>query len=99
MRETYNRGNAVLIAIIIIVIVVAGVWYYVAKHGTGKALETPATVTQNANPQTPTKAAPDTSDASIEADLGAADKSVTALTADTQSIDQSMNDKPISQDY
>ena len=85
---------------ILVVIVVAGgiyYWYQNARSNAPAAPTPVATSTGNGAPASVLPSGSDTSDAALNQDLSGMDTQLSAMSADTASIDSGMNDQPIPQ--
>ena len=94
----------ILMWIVIIIIVALGAWYFLANSAGSTA--TPAentmpTATQSTETMPSGSSLPtsDSSDASLKADAAVIDTHMQAASNDSAAVEQSFNDKPVSQSY
>ena len=88
----------IIIGLLVAVLIGSGAWWIVSIQPSGSVAinETNTTNNQNtpttapASQTTPAKTVTNSSDASIEADLGAIDAEINAMSSDATSVDQSL---------
>lgn len=97
-----STSAKVITGIVVVVAIIVGVQY-----ATQSSTKTPAAPTSNAATSSaatsdtaaaPAPAAVDSSDGSIDQDLTTLDAQIKASATDSANVDQSMNDKPVSQE-
>lgn len=89
-----SQSNKVIMWVVIAVVVIGGFWWYSIQQM--NAPENASQVQNKADAEA-MAAAQDSSDTSINNDVSALDKQAADLSADSASIDQSLNDQPIPQ--
>jgi hypothetical protein len=89
-----SKGSKILITVIVIVAIVAVLWYV----GWGKkAANAPANENASSTSSSLQTSATDTSNAAIQSDVTKIDTQMNGLSKDSASVDQSLNDKPVQQ--
>lgn len=84
--------------ILVAVVVIGGVYYWYQNREVVPITTVPETATTTDSTAGPTlPSGSDTSDAALQQDLASIGAEMTVMDADATSIDQSLNDKPISQ--
>ncbi len=101
--NSFKKGNSkvVVIVVVIIILAVVGFIIYRSSSSTGSYGDNTASTAQTKTPVvTQQPPAPlDTTDASIDADVKSIDANMAASAQDSSSVDSSLNDKPVSQEY
>lgn len=93
----------IILWVVVAIIVLGGLYYwYMQSHQTAMPASdsvSAASSDTSAENGPALASGSDTSDVALQSDLSGMDGQMSAMDSDTASIDQGLNDKPVSQDY